>query len=153
MRATENTARRTKHFRATRDGRLATKSNAVRASHPNRIHKPESRFCLAAASCCSRQSALRLLGCSSFCNRRRVHARGIFASDHVQRFSVPQSGTDSEEAATPGLPATLARFGNRFSNLLGALTAKPSGSTGAGPVRLLQNRFSRSLAAQHSRLQ
>jgi len=37
------------------------------------------------------------------------------------------------------LPATLTRFGNRFSNLLDPLTRKPFGSPGAGSVRLLQN--------------
>jgi hypothetical protein len=37
------------------------------------------------------------------------------------------------------LPATLTRFGNRFSNLLGPLTCEPFGLPGAGSVRLLQN--------------
>jgi hypothetical protein len=31
----------------------------------------------------------------------------------LDRLAVPQCETVSEEAATPGLPATLARFGNR----------------------------------------
>ena len=38
--------------------------------------------------------------------------------------AVPLGGTVSEEAATPGLPATLARFGNRFSKLPRPLTGK-----------------------------
>lgn len=62
-----------------------------------------------------------------------------FRIDHAWRSQSRYARPFSEEAATPGLPATLTRFGNRFSNLLGPLTCEPFGSPGAGSVRLLQN--------------
>ena len=68
--------------------------------------------------------------------------------------AVPLGGTVSEEAATPGLPATLARFGEPLQQLTRTahLQNLPD-PLGAGAFRLLQNHLLRSLAAQHSRLQ
>jgi hypothetical protein len=107
----------------TQPRQLTRKKNAVRASHPNRIRKRESRLCLLPAF--ARIS-------SSLCSvsapplpRRGPRPRPRAHSPRsCSAVAVPLGGTVSEEAATPGLPATLARFGNRFSNLLGPLTNK-----------------------------
>ena len=70
--------------------------------------------------------------CSSLCSASAPPVQLRDAHPRTRRIThrsysavaVPLGGTVSEEAATPGLPATLARFGNRFSNLLGPLTYK-----------------------------
>ena len=57
---------------------------------------------------------------------RRVTHRSCSA------VAVPLGGTVSEEAATPGLPATLARFGEPLQQLTRtAHLTEPSGSTGS----------------------
>jgi len=99
------------------------KKNAVRASHPNRIRKRESRLCLLLDFCGSAAS-LCSASASPFQAMEAASAHKAHSHRSCSAAAVPLGGTVSEEAATPGLPATLSRFGNRFSNLLGSLTYK-----------------------------
>ena len=73
--------------------------------------------------------------------------------DHAQRCAVPPCETVSEEAATPWLPATLARFGNRsaiyWDRSPHAFRRYRSGL----PFICRRTSLARSLAAQPSRLQ
>ena len=60
------------------------------------------------------------------------HTRCICIADRAKRCAVPPCETVSEEAATPWLPATLARFGNRSAIYL----EPPTADLSALPVRL-----------------
>ena len=97
----------------TDDGR--GKRNAVQASHPDRICCVN----LTAARCGTPRSrplpetAVTSASGSGSALAQRPRTEGALTADRASPVAVPPCETVSEEAATPGSPATLARFGNR----------------------------------------
>ena len=80
--------------------------------------------------------SVRIHALQRFCGLRQrtmlSHTRCICIADRAQRCAVPPCETVSEEAATPWLPATLARFGNRSAIYL----EPPTAGLSAPPVQL-----------------
>jgi len=92
------------------------KKNAVRASHPNRI--ADVNLSLARPRCPLIEpfALQRLIISASAAGSASVSedaSAPIVLSGLQSRYARPFS----EEAATPGLPATLVRFGNRSATL------------------------------------
>ena len=133
---------------------VKTKNNAVRASHPNRIHKRE--FCL-----CRSRHFLTVFT-DSPCGLSAVPVsqwqltrlrRSAFASSRVGGCSPAKRDRFLRRPQRPGCPQRLHALGTASAIFLGR-PAKPFGSAGSWlPLVCRRTSLSRSLAAQHSRLQ
>jgi hypothetical protein len=133
---------------------LIQKSNAVRASHPNRIHKRKSCFCLFRALCRFHIHALQRFCSSGFSSERCFRTQGAFASPIVL------SGVQSRHARPflrrpqrPGCPQRLHVSGTARQSTRTAHRRLFSSTGRRLPFTCRRTSLARSLAAQPSRLQ
>jgi hypothetical protein len=134
--------------------RCLQKSNAVRASHPNRIHKRKSCFCLVRALHRFHIHALQRFCSSGFSSEPCFRSQGAFASP------IMLSGVQSRHARPflrrpqrPGCPQRLHASGTARQSTRTAHRRLFSSTGRRLPFTCRRTSLARSLAAQPSRLQ